>query len=140
MASQESEESVDEDDVCAHRIGVRVLMAPVKREDVRANVVRSRIGDRSIDLRVVAGHSVHVVLAFLPLALLWVLMKSSPPLPIIIIWVLMKSSPRLRCLPLPIQRYGGTKRYDGTKSTLKFQEHFNIEHFLKCRSTWDLAS
>ena len=80
MASQESEESVDEDDVCAHRIGV--LMAPVKREDVRANVVRSRIGDRSIDLRVVAGHSVHVVLAFLPLALLWVLMKSSPPLPI----------------------------------------------------------
>lgn len=56
MASQESEESVDEDDVCAHRIGV--LMAPVKREDVRANVVRSRIGDRSIDLRVVAGHSV----------------------------------------------------------------------------------
>ena len=93
MASQESEESVDEDDVCAHRIGV--LMAPVKREDVRANVVRSRIGDRSIDLRVVAGHSVHVVLAFLPLALLWVLMKSSPPLPIIIIWVLMKSSPRL---------------------------------------------
>ena len=78
MASQESEESVDEDDVCAHRIGV--LMAPVKREDVRANVVRSRIGDRSIDLRVVAGHSVHVVLAFLPLALLWVLMKSSPPL------------------------------------------------------------
>lgn len=93
MASQESEESVDEDDVCAHRIGV--LMAPVKREDVRANVVRSRIGDGSIDLRVVAGHSVHVVLAFLPLALLWVLMKSSrqakgpmvvkpssPPLPI----------------------------------------------------------
>lgn len=47
MASQESEE-VDEDDMCAHRIGV--LMAPVKREDVRANVVRSRIGDRSIDL------------------------------------------------------------------------------------------
>lgn len=78
MASQESEESVDEDDVCAHRIGV--LMAPVKREDVRANVVRSRIGDRSIDLRVVAGHSVlvRVVLAFLPLALLCVLMKSSP--------------------------------------------------------------
>jgi len=76
MASQESEESVDEDDVCAHRIGV--LMAPVKREDVRANVVRSRIGDGSIDLRVVAGHSVHVVLAFLPLALLCVLMKSSP--------------------------------------------------------------
>ena len=117
MASQESEESVDEDDVCAHRIGV--LMAPVKREDVRANVVRSRIGDRSIDLRVVAGHSVHVVLAFLPLALLWVLMKSSPPLPIIIlfIWVLMKSSPP----PLPIQRYGGTKDMVGPKVPSNFK-------------------
>lgn len=99
MASQESEESVDEDDVCAHRIGV--LMAPVKREDVRANVVRSRIGDRSIDLRVVAGHSVHVVLAFLPLALLWVLMKSSPP--------------------LPIQRYGGTKDMVGPKVPSNFK-------------------
>ena len=53
MESQEAEE-VDEDGVCEHRRGV--LMAPVKREDVRANVVRSRIGDRSIDLRIVAGH------------------------------------------------------------------------------------
>ena len=104
MASQESEESVDEDDVCAHRIGV--LMAPVKREDVRANVVRSRIGDGSIDLRVVAGHSVHVVLAFLPLALLWVLMKSSVQPSALRSWSNW-SSPPLRC------RYkdGGTKRY-----------------------------
>ena len=106
MASQESEESVDEDDVCAHRIGV--LMAPVKREDVRANVARSLIGDRSIDLRVVAGHSVHVVLAFLPLALLWVLMKSSRQA--------VKPSSRHR----QGHKDGGTKRYGGTKSTLKF--------------------
>ena len=123
MASQESEESVDEDDVCAHRIGV--LMAPVKREDVRANVVRSRIGDRSIDLRVVAGHSVHVVLAFLPLALLWVLMKLQSQ-------AVKPSSPPISDLILDTYKDGGTKRYGGTKSTLKFQEHF-----LKCRSTWD---